>query len=172
MQNGGLTAHLEYSHDILQSIHDMAEMPQAAFGKGDVAGKMASGVALEILLQPVIHKTNRKRMIWTDALTRRAKMILRLGALDAAQEIRVNWPAILPRDVATEVANEIALVSGGIHSRETANRNLGEEMPLDEVTRAIDEAKRWAEVNPSGQHQGKPVQVSGALVQGLASAAG
>jgi len=63
-------------------------------------------------------------------------------------------------------------VSAGIHSRRTANRNLGEENPGAEVDEAIVEAMRWAAISPNQQNQGKPVQVSGALVQGLARAAG
>ena len=172
LEHGGLDAHDRYIQMLLQSIHDLAEMPQSAFGRGEIASQMASGVALEILLQPVIHKIKRKRAIWSEALQRRSEMILRLLGRDANQEIRVIWPNILPSDMATMVANELGLVSAGIHSRRTANRNLGEENPGAEVDEALTEAERWGAISPNQQNQGKPVQVSGALVQGLARAAG
>ncbi len=168
LEHGGLDAHLNYISTLYQSIHDLAEMPQAAFGRSELAGRVSSGVALDVLLQPVIQKIARKRAIWTDALTRRAKLILLLLGFGADTEVRVNWPPILPRDYAGLVANEIALVGQGIHSRMTANRNLGEESPAEEVATALYEAREWAKAGGKSSQ----LKVSGALVQGLANAAG
>lgn len=168
LEHGGLDAHLNYISTLYQSIHDLAEMPQAAFGRSELAGRVSSGVALDVLLQPVIQKIARKRAIWSEALLRRAKLILLLLGFGADTEVRVNWSPILPRDYAGLVANEIALVGQGIHSRMTANRNLGEESPADEVATALYEAMEWAKAGGKSSQ----LKVSGALVQGLAQAAG
>lgn len=89
--------------DILYRImHDLAEMPRSAFG--DSSG-VTSGTALQAILQPLIQRTQRKRLIWTAAFARRAALILalaaRFGGFDpgpydpAYLPIRVPWPPIL-----------------------------------------------------------------------------
>ncbi|NWJ48710.1 MAG: phage portal protein [Chloroflexi bacterium] len=160
---GGLQAHMDYISALHRALFDLAEMPHSAFAR-DVPGGV-SGVALEMLLYPLVQKVRRKRQIWTEALERRARMGLRLLGFSPDTAVRVIWADILPRDRATLVANEIALVGQGIHSRATANRLLGTENPEAEAEAALAEMQ-------AGANMRKPLQVSGALVQGLAQAAG
>jgi hypothetical protein len=166
MGAGGLTAHMEYISTLHQALFDLAEMPPSAFARA--GGANPSGVALELLLQPVVQKVRRKREIWSEALEKRARLILQLKGFPPDMPVRVVWPEILPRDRAALVANEIALVGQGIHSRATANRNLGEENPEMEVEAALEELRRWNHAGGSRQ----TLRMSGALVQGLADAAG
>jgi hypothetical protein len=154
---------MDYISALHRALFDLAEMPHSAFAR-DVPGGV-SGVALEMLLYPLVQKVRRKRQIWTEALEKRARMALRLLGFSADTAVRVVWADILPRDRATLVANEIALVGQGIHSRATANRLLGTENPEAEAEAALAEMQ-------AGSNMRKPLQVSGALVQGLAQAAG
>jgi hypothetical protein len=168
MGKGGLESHMSYIATLHQTLFDLAEMPRAAFSHNSPSGQGASGVSLEMQLYPIIQKVRRKRQIWTEMLERRARLILRMLGFSPELDIKIIWPDILPKDRATLVANEIALVGQGIHSRVTANRNLGEESPQDEVAAALAEMTQWQAIGGNSQ----TLKVSGALVNSLANAAG
>lgn len=124
--------HIRTIDAIYKALHDLAEMPRSAFG--DATG-VVSGTALEATLQPLIQRTRRKRIIWTSALTRRARLILHLlahyGALDLGGytaddlPVRLAWGPIIPADRHALVADEIALTQAGLHARATAMDALG-----------------------------------------------
>ena len=128
----GARVHLDTIEALYRALHDLAEMPRSAFG--DASG-VTSGTAMEAILQPLIQRTKRKRLIWTSALVRRASLILtlaaRYGLVDlgayppAAFSVGVTWPAIIPADRHALVADEIALTHAGLHSRQTAMDALG-----------------------------------------------
>jgi len=50
--------HLRYIEALYRIMDDLAEMPRMSFGE---AGQARSGIALQVQLQPVVQKTNRKR---------------------------------------------------------------------------------------------------------------
>jgi len=124
--------HLRTIDAIYKALHDLAEMPRSAFG--DATG-VVSGTALEATLQPLIQRTRRKRIVWSSALRRRARLILHLmahyGALDldgyGADDLSVRpiWGPIIPADRHALVADEIALTQAGLHARATAMDALG-----------------------------------------------
>jgi hypothetical protein len=77
MLSGGRVAlHLEYVRLLFQVLHDLAEVPRAAFGDH---GRDLSGAALELELQPLVHKVERKRRSWERALRQRAQRVLDLA---------------------------------------------------------------------------------------------
>jgi hypothetical protein len=145
LAGGGVQLHIDYLNLVYRAMHDVAEMPRTAFGDGEGTNK--SGVALEIELQPLLHKLARKRLTWSVALEERARLILAVAALngvrfgDAPLRLRVDWPAVLPQDRTALVAQETALVAAHIHSHQRALAALGEPDPAAEWARVKDEGE-------------------------------
>lgn len=103
LAGGSVEQHLRYIEALYRIMDDLAEMPRMSFGE---AGQARSGIALQVQLQPVVQKTNRKRLIWSAIVERRAELSLRLlmqhGHLDLGPyaledfALRAVWPPILP----------------------------------------------------------------------------
>ena len=82
-------------------------------------------MALEMELDPLLKKVQRKRLIRGAAYRRRNEMVLRIleqqmGESFAPYRTRVVWGPLLPLDRSRLVEDEARLVAAGIHSRRTA----------------------------------------------------
>lgn len=103
LAGGSVEQHLRYIEALYRIMDDLGEMPRMSFGE---AGQARSGIALTVQLQPVVQKTNRKRLIWGAAVARRAALALRLllqhHALDLGPYIlddfplRAVWAPVIP----------------------------------------------------------------------------
>jgi hypothetical protein len=125
---GGVGLHIDYIDLIYRAMHDISETPRAAFGGSN---KELSGVALEVELQSLLQKVERKRLIRSNVYKQRNMMILKLWAKFMRQDYtlsvsqRILWGQVLPQDKARDAQNEQLLVQSLIHSRRTAMDNLG-----------------------------------------------
>jgi hypothetical protein len=142
LQGGGVRLHSDYVELIYRTLHDLGETPRTAFGSGNPA---LSGVALNIELDPLLKKVQRKRLLREVAFKRRNEMILRLleqytGVSYAPYHSRVVWGELLPVDRSRLVTDETRLVASGIHSRRTAADELGVADPESEFERWREEA--------------------------------
>jgi hypothetical protein len=138
LQGGGVKLHTDYIDLVYRTLHDLGESPRTAFGHNPGG---LSGVALNTELDPLAKKVARKQRIRGAVYERRATLMLRLleqyAGLDVAGLRPVmHWGPTLPIDRAREVADEVALVGAGIHSRRTAAALLGSDDPDAEVERA------------------------------------
>jgi hypothetical protein len=140
------------SIDVMPTILDWlgAEVPRAAFGD---QGRDLSGAALELELQPLVHKVERKRRSWERALRQRAWRVLdlleRFGGADlgGARGVEVVWGPVLPVDEERAARVQVALVGAGIRSRLTAARELGSLDPAAELAQV---AREQAVATPAG----------------------
>jgi len=149
LQGGGVRLHVDYIDLLYRSLHDISEMPRAAWGGIE---RDLSGTALRIELSSLIQKVMRKRTIRTNAYHRRNAMILRLAEKYTSQSFqgvnhRVVWGQILPQDVDRQAQTEQLLVQAGVHSRRTAMDELGIREPDQEFTRWLEERKKILEMN-------------------------
>src|SRR4029450_2095449 len=90
-----------------------------------------SGVALEMELDPLLKKVERKRLIRGAALRRRNEMALRIlerysGESFAPYRSRAVWGPVLPQDRSRLVEDEARLVAEGTHPRGTAARGAAD----------------------------------------------
>ncbi|GBD19718.1 hypothetical protein HRbin28_00152 [bacterium HR28] len=142
LSGGGVALHLEYVRLLFQVLHDLAEVPRAAFGDH---GRDLSGAALELELQPLVHKVERKRRAWERALRQRTWRVLdlveRFGGVDlaGARAVELIWGPTLPVDEERAARIQVALVGAGIRSRLTAARELGSLDPEAELGRVQQE---------------------------------
>lgn len=103
LAGGSVEQHLRYIEALYRIMDDLAEMPRMSFGE---AGQARSGIALQVQLQPVVQKTNRKRLVWGAVIERRAELTLRLllqrGHLDlgayALEDFALHavWAPVIP----------------------------------------------------------------------------
>lgn len=147
LEGNVIQQHLAYVELLYQAMHDVSEMPRPSFGEGGTAN---SGVALEFLMQSLIQKIKRKRLIWTRVLVQRARMSLllyqRFGGLHLGDyrvedlHIRPVWPPMLPTDRQAAVEEETALHDAGLVSAETAERALGLDPDVEQALIAAEAA--------------------------------
>ena len=149
LQGGGVRLHVDYIDLLYRSLHDISEMPRAAWGGIE---RDLSGSALRIELGSLVQKVIRKRAIRTNAYHRRNAMVLRLAEKYMNENFegvkhRVVWGAILPQDVDRQAQTEQLLVQAGVHSRRTAMDEMGIQDPDGEFTRWLEERKKILEMN-------------------------
>ena len=143
LQGGGVNLHVDYVNLIYRTLHDLGEAPRTSFGEN---GRGLSGVALNIELDPLLKKVQRKRLLREVAFKRRNELILRLleqytGKSYAPYRSRVVWSPLLPMDRSRLVQDETHLVAAGIHSRRRAADELGVADPDAEFERWQEEAR-------------------------------
>ncbi len=141
LQGGGVSLHIDYINTLYRTMHDLSESPRSAFGGTE---RDLSGVALEIELQPLLQKVNRKRIIRSAAYNRRNRMILKLlerfqGESYGDNSLRIVWSPLLPQDIARKVSSEQTMVQTGVHSRRTAMDEVGIRDPEAEFKRWLEE---------------------------------
>jgi hypothetical protein len=163
LQGGGVGLHIDYINLLYRILHDISESPRAAFGGTE---RDLSGVALEIELNPLLHKVRRKRIIRTAVYNRRNRMILKLlekyrGTSFGDNRLRVIWGPILPQDLSRLVANEQTLVQSGIHSRRGAMEEVGIKDPESEFKRWLEERETILKMNKVLNSPGKITNFSG-----------
>jgi len=143
LQGGGVRLHVDYVDLIYRTLHDLAEAPRTAFGHNPQG---LSGIALQMEMDPLLKKVQRKRLIRSVAYRRRAEMILRIlerrrGERLLPCRIQVVWGPLLPQDRSRQVEEERSLVEAGIKSRRRAAADLGLEDPQGEFGRWLEERK-------------------------------
>jgi len=148
LQGGGIGLHIEFANLVLRTLHDLAEVPRSAFGETRQA---LSGVALQLELDPLLKKVQRKRLIRGAAFRRRNEMILRILEQQTREPFapyvsRVIWGPVLPEDRSRLAEDEARLVAAGIHSRRTAAGLLDVADPEAEFV-------RWKEEEANGNRQ-------------------
>lgn len=142
LRHGGINQHLDYMNAILRTLHDISETPRTAFGDNQ---RELSGIALEVELQPLLQKVDRKRLIRADAYRTRTGIALRLldqftgsNHLDAG-DITVSWEPPTPQDTTRDITNEKALIESGLSTRRSSMARLNEADPDGEWQRWLDE---------------------------------
>lgn len=156
----GVMLHEEHINALYRALHDLAETPRTSFGD---SGRDLSGAAMEVELQPMVQKVKRKRAVWDGVYQRRNALILghleRLGGrrLGGVRRTRANWPAILPSDRTTEIADQVSMVGAGLTSHRRAMVALGEEDPEGALAEIAEERKAESALAADGD-AGAPVE--------------
>ncbi len=129
LSGGGVRLHIDYIDQLYRALYDLAETPRTAFGD---SGRNVSGAALEVEIQPLVQKVQRRRRVWDAVYRQRNRMILdlleRFGnePLGGVRRSEVVWGSVLPNDRQALVLDEVQLVAQNIHSRRTAMNLLGD----------------------------------------------
>jgi hypothetical protein len=149
LQGGGVRLHVDYIELLYRSLHDISELPRAAWGGAE---RELSGSALRIELGSLIQKVIRKRTVRTNVYHQRNALILKLGEMFLNENFegvnhRVVWGPILPQDVDRQAQTEQLLVQAGVHSRRTAMDEMGIQDPDEEFNRWLEERQKILQMN-------------------------
>lgn len=137
--NGGMS--LEQYARLKEAFHQIARVPEVATGKVDGIGAL-SGVALQILCQPLVQKTKTKRLLYGEMLEAISRGMLEVGgmALEQDVEIELRWPNILPVDDKSEAETAVIHETLGV-SKDTLLTRLGYD-PEAEAKKKDEERQR------------------------------
>jgi hypothetical protein len=106
-----------------EALHEVTRVPEVATGKLDRAGAL-SGVALQILYQPLLEKTETKRCTYGELLVELNRRLLALGGFGEENRTTLHWPELLPGDPLQE--RQVALIDQQLGvTQDTLLRRLG-----------------------------------------------
>jgi hypothetical protein len=116
-----------------EALHEVARVPEVATGKLDNVGSL-SGVALQILYQPLLEKTQTKRRTYGDLLMELNRRLLQLGGFGDDNQTVIHWPELLPADPL--VVRQAALLDQQLGvSADTVLQKLGYNPDLERAKR-------------------------------------
>lgn len=99
-----LSAPLALIAELRQALHEITRIPEIAVGKVENVGAL-SGVALQILYQPLLELTETKRQTYGDVYTESTRRALIVSGRPDV-EVTITWPEMLPSDSDTLTADQ------------------------------------------------------------------
>jgi len=128
-----LASSLRYLDMLRQALHEVSRVPEVATGNLDRAGSL-SGVALQILYQPLLEKTNTKRLLYGDMLVELNRRLLSIGGFSDDLRTALHWQEILPQDAMQERQAALIDMQLGV-SQDTLLQRLGYDPDLERQKR-------------------------------------
>lgn len=130
-----LASSLRYLDMLRQALHEISRVPEVATGNLDRAGSL-SGVALQILYQPLLEKTNTKRLLYGDMLIELNRRLLAMGGFGKELRTALHWQEVLPQDPMQERQAALIDMQLGV-SQDTLLRRLGYDPDLERQKREV-----------------------------------
>jgi len=121
-----------------EALHEVSRVPEVATGKLDNVGSL-SGVALQILYQPLIEKTETKRRTYGDMLVELNRRLLALGGFGDDNHTVLHWPELIPGDPVSEAQTMVLWQQLGV-SQDTILQRLGLDPDLEQQKREVGSA--------------------------------
>jgi hypothetical protein len=106
-----------------EAFHEIARVPEIATGRVEGVGSL-SGVALQILYQPLVEKTETKRRLYGDLLVETNRRLLAIGGFGDDLMTALHWPELIPGDPEAEAKTLVLWQQLGV-SQDTILRRLG-----------------------------------------------
>jgi len=130
-----LASSLEFYRRLKEAMHEITCVPEVATGKVDSVGAL-SGVALQILYQPLINKTESKRETYGELLVELNRRLLEMRGFGPDNLCEIHWPELLPKDIMQE--RQAALIDQQIGvSQDTLLTRLGYDPELERQKREM-----------------------------------
>lgn len=133
-----------------EALHEVAQVPEVATGKLDGIGAL-SGLALQILYQPLIERTEVKRRTYGALLVELNRRLLEIGGFGPDNHTALHWPEMLPSDAVTERQTALLDQQLGV-SRDTLLQQLGYDPDLEREKRGAQEAETMARLIDEIEH--------------------
>jgi hypothetical protein len=148
VENLGLDSDLQASKDYIQDIktamHEIGGVPESALGK-EQAISNTSGVALQLMMLPLIERIEQKRALTSECLVNVNKLVIRIGLVEGlidkdltkwqngdkyAKEVyqtEIAYEDNLPKDALVELQQIQLEMKLGLTDREESMKRLGKE---------------------------------------------
>ena len=108
-----LVSSIQMHKELKQFVHELARVPEVATGKVENLGQL-SGVALEILYQPLLEKTEAKRVTYGEMIVELNRRLLALGDYGEENLTELRWQEMLPKDALTQANAALSLKQLGV----------------------------------------------------------
>jgi hypothetical protein len=116
-----------------EAFHEIARVPEIATGRVEGVGSL-SGIALQILYQPLIEKTETKRRLYGGLLVELNRRLLAIGGFGENLLTALHWPELIPGDPEAEAKTLMLWQQLGV-STDTILRRLGLDPELEREKR-------------------------------------
>lgn len=134
-----LASSIELYKCLREALHEVSRIPEVATGKVESSG-LLSGVALQILYQPLLEKTETKRRTYGDMLVELNRRLLAIGGFGDGIITTIHWLKLLPVDPMQE--RQAALIDQQLGvSRDTLLQRLGYDSDLEKQKRTVEEGE-------------------------------
>jgi len=139
--SGDLASSMAFANDLRADMDEQSRVPAVALGRQESLprGNM-SGIALTLLFQPLIEKTELKRRLYGQLVRRASAYCLALMGLVSdweTLEVDLEWSSLLPNDDLAMAQTAQTLLSVGYSQTTMIERTGGD--PDQEVERKADE---------------------------------
>lgn len=136
---------LAFAGDLRSDIDEQSSVPGVATGRISAMPRGSlSGIAIELLFQPLILKTTKKQMLYGSLLIEVSKALLVLNHLSGDIDITLDWQNALPHEDLPAAQYAIALKELGVSSTSIL-RQLGFD-PEEEMALSKTEAEQKLEM--------------------------
>lgn len=133
-----LGSSIEFYGKLKEALHEISRTPEVAMGKLDNIGAL-SGLALKVLLGPLVDKTKGKRLTFGGLLTEINRRALQTGGFGGRNFTATYWRELIPGDSQAEgqaLLNDMQLGA----SRDTLLQKRGYDPDREREKRAYDAA--------------------------------
>lgn len=134
-----LHSSINYLHELRSSFFAIARVPEYMIFKQDNVSRL-SGLALALLYQPLLDKTEQKRATYGEMLDEINRRLLIMADIEAPERLGCVWPNLLSEDKNEMSAQAQQEVGAKLASRLTWARKLGYD-PEFEKKQIEEEAK-------------------------------
>lgn len=131
-----LTSSIDYYLRLKEALHETAHVPEVATGKLDSTGQL-SGVALAILYQPLMDRTEQKRLTYGALIVELFRRLLDLAGKGSDKLVTLHWPNLLPVNRLEELQGGVLEKQLGV-SEDTILRHLGYDPDEEREKRQLD----------------------------------
>lgn len=152
--HGDLHSSMTFAEDLRGNMDEQSRVPAVALGRlKDLPRGTISGVALQLLFQPLIEKTTLKQRLYGRMIRDISRLMLLVGAFpkDVIAQVRIepHWQNLLPIDDLAAAQTALALSQVGV-SQQTLLTELGYD-PDAEATKTAEAATRQVTAFSRGQ---------------------
>ncbi len=134
-----LASSIELYKRLREALHEISRIPEVATGRVETSGNL-SGVALQVLYQPLLEKTETKRRTYGDLLVELNRRLLAIGGHGNEVYTTLHWPELVPSDPLQERQAALLDQQLGV-SQDTTLGRLGFDPDLERQKRELGEAE-------------------------------
>lgn len=132
---GDLPGAVQIYRAMVDALLQIARTPEVSLGKVENLGNL-SGVALRVLYEPLLEKTETKRRLYGNLIAEVSRRMLAMGGYPDLR-VRIHWPEMLPQDpMALRQAAVIDKELGA--STDTLLRKLGYDPEVEKEKKAAE----------------------------------
>jgi hypothetical protein len=124
-----LSSSITMHREMKELIHELSRIPEVATGKLESVGTL-SGTALEILYQPLIEKTEAKRVTYGELVVELNRRVLALAGHGDNNLTTLHWQELLPKDPVAEAQAALTKKELGV-SAATLIQELGHDPDIE-----------------------------------------